>query len=181
MIKPIVGRVVLYMPKMAEMASVHNQPFRADICHVHNDECVNLSINAENGKQFMRDSVTLAQDRDPRPGECYWMDYQLKQAKEKVSSAQVAAAPAVGEYPTVTPADIEKAINETKFIVDGKLTICILTMRNGFKVIGESACVDPRNFDEVKGRTYARENAVEKLWPMMGYALADRLVQAETR
>lgn len=89
MIKPTVGRVVLYMPRKFEMASVHNQPFRADICHVHNDECVNLSINAENGKQFIRDSVTLAQDREPHPGECYWMDYQRKQVEKSVLDSGV--------------------------------------------------------------------------------------------
>lgn len=55
------------------------------------------------------------------------------------------------------------------------LTICILVMRNGFVVIGKSAPASPENFDAEKGRTFAYEDAVRQLWPLMGYALRDRL------
>lgn len=52
------------------------------------------------------------------------------------------------------------------------LTFCVLVLKNGFKVTGESACVSPENFNEELGRKYAREAAIEKLWPLMGYKLA---------
>ena len=48
-------------------------------------------------------------------------------------------------------------------------------MVNGFGVRGESACVDPRNFDEAIGRSIAYENAFDKLWQLEGYLLAERL------
>lgn len=54
------------------------------------------------------------------------------------------------------------------------LTFCVLSMRNGFTVTGESACVSPENFDAEVGRKIARQNAIAKLWPLMGFALADR-------
>jgi hypothetical protein len=59
------------------------------------------------------------------------------------------------------------------------LTICILSLRNGFTVTGESACVDPANFDKTKGEEIARANAFDKLWPLEGYLLAERRYQAQ--
>lgn len=55
------------------------------------------------------------------------------------------------------------------------LTFCVLTLRNGFTVTGESACASPENFDAAIGRKIARENAVQKIWPLMGYALRSQL------
>lgn len=56
----------------------------------------------------------------------------------------------------------------------GLLTICVLVLKNGFTVVGTSACVNPGNFDEEKGREIARRKAVEQLWPLLGFRLADR-------
>lgn len=55
------------------------------------------------------------------------------------------------------------------------LTFCVLVLRNGFTVTGESACVAPENFDAEIGRRVARQNAVNKVWPLLGYALRDKL------
>ena len=55
------------------------------------------------------------------------------------------------------------------------LTFCVLVLRNGFTVTGESACASPENFDAEVGRKIARQNAVAKLWPLMGYELKERL------
>ena len=57
------------------------------------------------------------------------------------------------------------------------LTFCVLVLRNGFTVTGESACASPENFNAEIGRRIARENAVAKIWPLMGYALKERLSQ----
>ncbi|HBZ96059.1 MAG TPA: hypothetical protein DEO91_20925 [Pseudomonas sp.] len=57
----------------------------------------------------------------------------------------------------------------------GLLTFCVLVLRNGFTVTGESACASPENFDAEIGRKIARENAIDKVWPLMGYALKERL------
>lgn len=59
------------------------------------------------------------------------------------------------------------------------LTFCVLTLRNGFTVTGESACVSPENFDAEIGRKVARQHAVEKIWPLMGYELRSKLHEAE--
>ena len=55
------------------------------------------------------------------------------------------------------------------------LTFCVLVLRNGFTVTGESACASPENFDAEVGRKIARQNAEQKIWPLMGYELKSRL------
>lgn len=58
------------------------------------------------------------------------------------------------------------------------LTFCVLVLRNGFTVTGESACASPANFNAEIGRQIARENAINKVWPLMGYALKQQLHEA---
>lgn len=58
------------------------------------------------------------------------------------------------------------------------LTFCVLVLRNGFTVTGESACASPENFDAEIGRRVARENAVQKIWPLLGFRLRDKLANA---
>ncbi|MCY1278181.1 Phage protein [compost metagenome] len=100
--------------------------------------------------------------------------------------------------PRVTPADIDANIsseyyftaregvqaaphcNESAVLCGveaslGLLTFCVLVLRNGFTVTGESACASPENFDAEIGRKIARQNAVAKIWPLMGYELRSKL------
>jgi len=90
--------------------------------------------------------------------------------------------------PRVTPADIEANIaGEYYFTADNAvgdvpklpelelLTFCILVLVNGFTVTGESACASPENFDAELGQKIARQNAISKVWPLMGYALKEKL------
>ena len=56
------------------------------------------------------------------------------------------------------------------------LTFCVFVLRNGFTVTGESACASPENFDAEIGRKIARENAINKVWPLMGYELRSILM-----
>ena len=55
------------------------------------------------------------------------------------------------------------------------LTFCVLQLRNGFTVTGESACASPENFDAEVGRKIARQNAVSRIWPLAGYELRTKL------
>lgn len=58
------------------------------------------------------------------------------------------------------------------------LTFCVLVLKNGFTVTGESACASPENFDAEIGKKIARQNAEQKIWPLMGYALKQSLHDA---
>lgn len=60
------------------------------------------------------------------------------------------------------------------------LTFCVLVLRNGFTVTGESACASPENFNAEIGRKVARENAINKIWPLMGYELRSKLAVIES-
>lgn len=93
--------------------------------------------------------------------------------------------------PRITPADIEANIAGEYYFTasqatDGSpqhpslelLTFCVLVLRNGFTVTGESACASPENFDADLGRKIARENAINKIWPLMGYELRSKLAAA---
>jgi hypothetical protein len=55
------------------------------------------------------------------------------------------------------------------------LTLCVLVLKNGIKLVGESACVSAENFDAEIGRRLARASAIEKLWPLLGFRLADKV------
>lgn len=55
------------------------------------------------------------------------------------------------------------------------LTFCVLRLKNGFTVTGESACASPENFDAEIGRKIARQNAVTKIWALEGYVLRNKL------
>lgn len=61
----------------------------------------------------------------------------------------------------------------------GLLTICVLVLKNGFTVTGESACASPENFDAEIGRKIARNNAFDKVWGLEGYLLKQRLFEEE--
>lgn len=68
--------------------------------------------------------------------------------------------------------DIESAIVSEEYTKMGmKTTVCLLTLRNGFEIVGTSGCVDPLNFDEAIGRKFAKEQAVDKIWMLEGYKL----------
>lgn len=79
--------------------------------------------------------------------------------------------------PRLTPDLIDAAIKEEDYHVFEKtcLTVCCLTLRNGFTVTGESACASPENFDAEIGRKIARDNARNKIWALEGYLLKQKL------
>lgn len=85
--------------------------------------------------------------------------------------------------PRITPERIEEVIVNTDFYVfpGTTLTVCCLTLANGFTVLGESACASPENFNAEIGQRIAKTNAREKIWALEGYALRERLANpAET-
>jgi hypothetical protein len=77
----------------------------------------------------------------------------------------------------ITPADLDaEIVSEDYHVFQGScLTVCCMTLRNGFTVTGESACASPENFNAEIGQKIARANAREKLWPLLGFRLRDRL------
>ena len=79
--------------------------------------------------------------------------------------------------PRLTPALIDAAIvSEQYHVFSGTtMTVCALSLRNGYIVTGESAAASPENFDQAIGRTIARDNARNKIWALEGYLLREKL------
>lgn len=82
--------------------------------------------------------------------------------------------------PRITPAHIEECIVKEQYhVFEGTtFTSCLLTLKNGFTVHGESACASPENFDVELGKKIARENAKNKIWMLEGYLLRQTLYVA---
>lgn len=78
-------------------------------------------------------------------------------------------------FPKVTKADIDARIARVDYfqMPEGTVTICQITLDNGFSVRGESACVDPRNYNKDIGESLAHKDAFSKLWPLVGFMLAE--------
>lgn len=79
--------------------------------------------------------------------------------------------------PRVKPADVKAEIVGETFTLlpSGRVTVCELTLKNGFTVRGESAVVFIENFNEEIGRKVARENAEKEVWQLLGFRLRDKL------
>lgn len=79
--------------------------------------------------------------------------------------------------PRLTPELIDSKIIRADYHVfqGSQLTVCCMTLENGFTVTGESACVSPENFDTAIGRDIAYDNARNKVWMLEGYLLKEQL------
>lgn len=59
------------------------------------------------------------------------------------------------------------------------ITHCVIVMRNGHKIVGvDTGSVSNANFDPELARELARKDAVSQIWPLLGYALRERLAAA---
>jgi hypothetical protein len=85
--------------------------------------------------------------------------------------------------PRLTPTMIDATIESTAYYVfpGTTLTVCCITLQNGFNVVGESAAASPENFDADIGRKIAFENARNKIWELEGYLLKQRLFEGSTK
>lgn len=79
--------------------------------------------------------------------------------------------------PRLRPEDIDATIVSEQYYIfpNTTLTVCALTLKNGFITVGESAAASPENFDKEIGRKIARENARNKIWALEGYVLRNKL------
>ena len=126
-------------------------------------ECAE-GIKCLDGYQFEWNEKLGQWSRTPLPnwashGADAWMQY----AQDFQAGADVAAA-IVGETYTVLPS--------------GRVTVCELTLKNGFTVRGESAVVFIENFDVEIGRDVARKKAVDQVWQLLGYELRSKHANA---
>ena len=82
---------------------------------------------------------------------------------------------------TVSIEQVEDAVRVEDYVYYNTMTICVLTLPNGFMCTGESACVSPENFDTEIGRSIARKNALDKVWMLLGYDLKNKMYARELK
>ncbi|PHV12080.1 Gp49 family protein [Chitinimonas sp. BJB300] len=89
--------------------------------------------------------------------------------------------PKSSNAPRITERDVHAAIvgEDYHHFANSTLTVCMLRLRNGFTVLGQSACVSRDNFDPVKGREIARRNACDEVWKVLGYDLCEQIHRVE--
>jgi hypothetical protein len=123
--------------------------------------------------------AAMAASADPGWAEGAAMAMTLSAAGVTASSslqADDAAAGAVAVAPRVTLESIEaKIVREETHVFDDLLTVHVLTMANGFKITGESACASPENYNAELGVKIARDQAIRKAWGFEGYLLREQL------
>lgn len=106
------------------------------------------------------------------------MDGEKPMTTGALEASDQAAADVAKSINRVTLEHIESIVTDTEFLIPActpLLTLCVLQLRNGFTVTGESACADPANFNAELGRKLAHEDAMRKVWPLEGYLLKERL------
>ena len=97
-----------------------------------------------------------------------------------MTQEQLDSAIANRAHEKVTNVGIESRIKKADYFVlpNSTVTMCNITLENGYSVRGESACVDARNFNLEVGQNLAYKDAFSKLWALEGYLLAERRFQA---
>lgn len=81
------------------------------------------------------------------------------------------------DVPKITPEEVEASIANIEYHVfpGTLLTVCCLTLTNGFNVIGQSACAHPDLFNDKIGRQVSYNQAKGNIWQFLGYALKEKL------
>lgn len=96
-----------------------------------------------------------------------------------LSLEEAKAVVATKTAPRVTEQSIKDKIVDVQYLHEGTLTICIITMWNGWKSTGVSAPASAANYDPAVGERYAYDNAFKPLWQLEGYLLREMLFQKE--
>lgn len=82
---------------------------------------------------------------------------------------------------SVTLPSIQEKVVSVRYerVKDTTTTLCFITMRNGHLIIGKAACVDPAKYNVALGEKYAYEDAINQIWPLEGYLLAEDIHREE--
>lgn len=108
------------------------------------------------------------------PNEAF-VDGYREIAQPIISDEQADAIMATRTHPKITPADIEARVKAEEFFYHDQLTICVLTMANGFMVVGKSAPASPENYNADLGRKFAHDDCIKQAWQLEGYLLCEAL------
>ncbi|MDE3749427.1 Gp49 family protein [Methylobacterium radiotolerans] len=98
--------------------------------------------------------------------------------KPAITRAEADAGLSAAPAPRVTLESLEAKVASAEYFRSKTLTICILTLANGFTIVGKSACASPENYSQALGERYAYDDAFRQIWAFEGYLLRERLAAA---
>lgn len=90
-----------------------------------------------------------------------------------ISQQEVEKLLSASPAPRVIPEQLNAKIKEVTFIRHSLLTICVIDLVNGYSVVGKSGCVSPENYNAEIGEHYSFKDALDQVWPLEGYLLAE--------
>lgn len=104
----------------------------------------------------------------------------MKNYKYKLGIISAMALVATLPERKLTKEFLESEIDKTEYNrLGGTITHCTITTKSGFTFTGESACVDPNNFNQEIGEKFAYEQAFEKMWTPYGFWLHKALAETD--
>src|SRR3954452_17408511 len=103
------------------------------------------------------------------------MPGSLEVVMELITNDKLEELLAASPAERVTKEYMESRIANTAFTRLGEtVTHCRIVLDNGFSASGESACVNPENYNQQIGEKIAYDNAFRQLWPLFGFLLAEK-------
>lgn len=103
----------------------------------------------------------------------------MTKSEPRISSAECKEILVEAKAPHVTETAIKEKIKDVNYLYKGIITICLITMDNGFVVMGMTAPACEENYNQEIGERYAYDNAFHQLWPLEGYLLREKLMEAK--
>ena len=85
----------------------------------------------------------------------------------------------MSDGPRITAEFVEEQILAEQLLYPAgtAMTICVITLRNGYVVTGTSTPVSPENYDKEMGDKISRDKAVAEIWPLQGFLLKELIYQ----
>ena len=74
---------------------------------------------------------------------------------------------------------LTELVDDVEYVHQGLLTICTITLKNGYKLAGTSACIDNQNYDPLIGNNCAFANTLDKLWELESYLLKQKIYESQ--
>ena len=74
---------------------------------------------------------------------------------------------------------LTELVDDVEYVHQGLLTICTITLKNGYKLAGTSVCVDNQNYDPLIGNNCAFANALDKVAELESSLLLQNISESQ--
>ena len=99
----------------------------------------------------------------------------MSNVEPTLTSAECKTILADAKAPHVTEEGIKAKIKDVEYLYKKLITICIITMKNDFVVMGMTAPANAENYNVEIGKRYAYDNAFRQLWQLEGYLFRETI------